>query len=266
MAEPLSVEKPQLMKSPASESSPQQAHAPHPVLKEYYDNADQRQQRVDAMFDASAPHYDWIISMMSFGSGHRYRSEAMHRHGLAEGMQVVDVGSGTGSMALIAQETVGEQGRVVAVDPSEGMLEQARRNGVRETMVGTGDRIPLEQDQFDLLTMGYALRHVADLEDTFIEYRRVLKPGAKVLLLEITRPQNRLGFHFLRFYLRGVVPMMARLFRRSPEAQELMRYYWDTIENCVPPEHILDALKAAGFKDVQRHAVFGIFSEYTGVA
>ncbi len=255
-----------IVKSPASESSDSSPLAPHPVLKEYYAEADQRQQRVDAMFNASAPHYDWIISVMSFGSGHRYRSEAMHRHGLAEGMQVVDVGSGTGSLALIAQQTVGEQGRVVAVDPSEGMLTEAKRNGVTETLVATGDRMPLDDDQFDLLSMGYALRHVADLKDTFVEYRRVLKSGGKVLLLEITRPKNRIGFHLLRFYLRGVVPLMARLFRRSPETQELMRYYWDTIENCVPPESILEALKAAGFKDVQRHVVFGIFSEYTGLA
>ncbi|TVQ29673.1 MAG: methyltransferase domain-containing protein [Wenzhouxiangella sp.] len=256
----------QILKEPATESSSSPSLAPHPVLTDYYADGDQRQSRVDAMFDASAPHYDWIISMMSFGSGRRYRAEAMHRHGLAAGMKVLDVGSGTGLLALIAQETVGESGRVVAVDPSEGMLAEARQNGVRETVVATGDKMPLEDDQFDLLSMGYALRHVADLEATFAEYRRVLKPDGKVLLLEITRPQNRLGFFLLRLYLRGLVPLVTRMIRRSPEAQELMRYYWDTIENCVPPETILDALRAAGFREVKRHTVLGIFSEYTGVA
>lgn len=255
-----------IVKEPAVDPANRPSVAPHPVLKDYYPDSEQRQGRVDAMFDASAPHYDWIISMMSFGSGRRYRAEAMHRHGLAEGMQVLDVGSGTGVLALIAQDTVGQSGRVIAVDPSEGMLAEARRNGVRETLVATGESMPLEDDRFDLLSMGYALRHVADLQATFAEYRRVLQPGAKVLLLEITRPRNPLGFHLLKFYLRGVVPLLARLVRRSPEAQELMRYYWDTIENCVPPETILEALEAAGFSQVSRHTVLGIFSEYSGVA
>lgn len=239
---------------------------PHPVLPGYYADADSRQARVDAMFDASAPHYDWITAMMSFGSGRNYRAEALRRHGLAEGMSVLDVGTGTGALALIAQEVVGDGGRVLAVDPSAGMLAQARANGVRETVQATGDDIPLDADSFDLLSMGYALRHVADLEATFREYRRLLKPGGKLLLLEITRPRNRLGFWCLRGYMRGVVPMITRVFRRSPEAQELMRYYWDTIENCVPPETILSAMQDAGFSEVRRHVVMGIFSEYTGIA
>ncbi|MCC5863752.1 MAG: class I SAM-dependent methyltransferase [Wenzhouxiangella sp.] len=239
---------------------------PHPVLSGYYANADSRQARVDAMFDASAPHYDWITAMMSFGSGRNYRAEALRRHGLAEGMSVLDVGSGTGALALIAQDAVGDGGRVLAVDPSAGMLAQARANGVCETVQATGDDIPLDSDSFDLLSMGYALRHVADLEATFREYRRLLKPGGKLLLLEITRPRNRLGFWCLRCYMRGVVPVITRVFRRSPEAQELMRYYWDTIENCVPPETILAAMQDAGFSEVRRHVVMGIFSEYTGIA
>ena len=156
-------------------------------LDEYYDSAEARRKRVDGMFDAGAKHYDWINGLMSFGSGRRYRSDALKRHGLAEGQQVLDVGSGTGVLALIAQETVGDQGRVVALDPSTGMLTQARANGVNSMVTGLAESLPFPDRQFDMLTMGYALRHVADLEQTFVEYRRVLKSGGKVLLLEITR-------------------------------------------------------------------------------
>ncbi len=253
-----------LMNEPAGRPVTPEKLSPHPVLDEYYPDESQRRERVDAMFDASAEHYDWINAMMSFGSGRRYRREAMERHGVCEGMHLLDVGSGTGVLALIAQERVGDSGRVVALDPSEGMLAQARVNGVRETVTGLGEDMPFEDGQFDMLTMGYALRHVADLEKTFREYRRVLKPGGKVLLLEITRPQNRFGFHVLRVYMRGVVPALTRIFRRSRDAQVLMRYYWDTIENCVPPKTILAALENAGFEQVERTAVMGIFSEYTG--
>ncbi len=239
--------------------------SPHPVLDEYYDSTEARRKRVDGMFDAGAKHYDWINGLMSFGSGRRYRAEALKRHGLAEGQQVLDVGSGTGVLALIAQETVGEKGRVVALDPSTGMLTQARANGVTSMITGLAESLPFPDGQFDMLTMGYALRHVADLEQTFVEYRRVLKNGGKVLLLEITRPRGRVSFWLVRAYMRGIVPFLTRVLRRSPEAEELMRYYWDTIEHCVPPESILAALSQAGLVEVERKTVMGVFSEYSAV-
>ncbi len=239
--------------------------SPHPVLEAYYDDPAARRKRVDGMFDAGAEHYDWINGLMSFGSGRRYREDALNRHGLTQGQRVLDVGCGTGVLALIAQDTVGELGQVIALDPSPGMLAQARVNGVATLVTGLAESLPFPDGNFDLLTMGYALRHVADLEQTFGEYRRVLKPGGKVLLLEITRPSGRLSFGLLRFYMRGVVPFLTRVLRRSPQAQELMRYYWDTIEHCVPPATILAALERAGLVEARRNTVMGIFSEYSAL-
>jgi demethylmenaquinone methyltransferase / 2-methoxy-6-polyprenyl-1,4-benzoquinol methylase len=72
-------------------------------------------------------------------------------------------------------------------------------------------------------------------------------------------------YHVLKFYLKHVVPAVTRVVRRSADAQELMRYYWDTIEACVPPADIQAALAAAGFTDVKRHVLNGMFSEYSAV-
>jgi demethylmenaquinone methyltransferase/2-methoxy-6-polyprenyl-1,4-benzoquinol methylase len=113
--------------------------------------------------------------------------------------------------------------------------------------------------------MGYALRHVEDLVVTFREYKRALRPGGKVLLLEITRPEGRFHYHALKFYLKHVVPTITRIVRRSAEAQRLMQYYWDTIEACVPPADIMAALAIAGFTDVKRHVLNGMFSEYSAI-
>ncbi len=239
--------------------------APHPVLTEYYRDEAGRRRRVDQLFDASARHYDWINRLMSLGSGHRYRRDALLRAGLAPGMRLLDVGSGTGAIALLGQEIVGVSGEVVALDPSTGMLEIARAAGVLHTVPGCAESLPFADAGFDFLTMGYALRHVADLQISFVEFRRVLQPGGRLLILEITRPAPGLGYRFLRFYLRTLVPLLTRLLRRSPEAQTLMRYYWETIEHCVPPATILAALEAAGFEQVRREVQLGIFSEYSGV-
>lgn len=112
--------------------------------------------------------------------------------------------------------------------------------------------------------MGCALRHVADLESTFLEFRRVLRPGGHLLLLEITAPDRGLSFRLLRFYLRRCVPQFARCHGRIPG--ELMAYYWDTFEQCEAPAAILEALGTSGFSDAHRRVELGVFSEYRAVA
>lgn len=239
--------------------------APHPVLTGYYRDEAERRQRVTQLFDASARHYDWINRMMSLGSGARYRRDALLRAGLVPGRKVLDVGAGTGVIALLAQDIVGEAGEVTAVDPSPGMLEVARTAGVRHTVPGRAESLPFADARFDLLAMGYALRHVPDLHAAFAECLRVLQPGGKLLILEITRPRRGLGYRLLRFYLGTLVPWVTRLLRGSSEAQTLMRYYWETIEHCVPPLTILAALEVAGFVQVRRDVRLGIFSEYSAL-
>lgn len=238
---------------------------PHPVLTRYYQDEEQRLRRVSAWFDEAAGDYDWLNQAASFGSGARYRKQALVRCGLTEGMSLLDAGSGTGVIAAQGQEIVGRRGLVVALDPSLGMMSHAARRGVRRRVRGVAEALPFPDGQFDRLTMGYALRHVADLRTTFQEYLRVLKPGGKVLLLEITRPSSRVQHAVLAFYLGRVVPFLARFGRGGRSSRELMEYYWDTIENCVPPEVILEALVDAGFSQVERRVQNGILSEYTGV-
>ncbi len=239
--------------------------APHPLLSDYYSNMENRREKVDQMFDDSAEYYDWITDLMSFGSGRNYRKQALNRINLAQGMSLIDIGAGTGVISKIAQDIVGENGSVLAVDPSKGMLEQARLRGVKNIEVGIAEALPSEDNTHDVLTMGYALRHIADLNIAFNEYLRVLKPGGKVLLLEITCPKNKLGKALLKFYMKGIIPLIARVFKGSKNTQELMLYYWDTIEACVPPKMILESLKQAGFVNVERKLIMGTFSEYVAV-
>ena len=239
------------------------ATAPHPVLGRYYANEAEHRPFVNTLFDKAAPHYDWLGAVLSLGSQHAYRRLALHRAGVGAGMRVLDVATGTGLVAGEARRLVGETGSVVGVDPNPGMLGQARRVHDVRLVQGRAEDLPFDDDAFDALSMGYALRHVASLEVAFREYRRVLRPGGRLLLLEISRPTTRVGRWLLRGYLQCVAPLLARVRTRNRYAGLLMRYYWDTIVQCVPPETILAVLRESGFDDVRRRLTGGIFSEYT---
>src|SRR5258706_2082596 len=233
----------------------------HPWVTRFYADEAERRRRMRTWFDAAAPDYNWINQAMSFGSGNHYRREALLRAGLTAGMSLLDTGCGTGIVAVQGQQIVGSKGKVVGLDPSAGMLREAGRRGMRRRVRAVAETLPFPDEKFDVLSMGYALRHVPDLRTTFQEYRRVLKPGGKVLLLEITPPRSRLATVFLKLYMGRILPILARFGHGGRTTQTLMEYYWETIENCVPPDVILGALKDAGFSQVERRVEIGMMSE-----
>lgn len=236
---------------------------PHPTLPRYYEDAGARAGFVRRIFDAGATDYDRIERMMALGSGSWYRRMALGRAGLAAGMRVLDVAIGTGLVAREEVEIVGDPARVLGLDPSAGMLAEAVRNLSVRVVMGRAEQLPLADGEFDFLSMGYALRHVADLAEAFAEFHRVLRPGGRVCILEITRPRGRLAGAILRQYMRYVVPALARLTGRRTESPLLWEYFWDTIAACVPPERVTAALKRAGFENIVTEKDLGIFSQYT---
>jgi len=237
---------------------------PHTPLPAYYGDEVEHEQFLRRIFDDTAPDYDRIERVLAFGSGPWYRRAALQRAGLAPGAVVLDVGIGTGLVAREALALIGNQGRLVGVDPSPGMMGEVALPGV-ELISGRAESLPRADASSDFVSMGYALRHIADVGAAFGEFSRVLRPGGRLLVLEITKPAGRVGTALLKAYMHAVVPMIARLVARKRDTAELWRYYWDTIEACIPPEAVLGALRAAGFEQVKRHVELGIFSEYTAV-
>jgi demethylmenaquinone methyltransferase / 2-methoxy-6-polyprenyl-1,4-benzoquinol methylase len=251
----------------ASESTAATASAagglrPHQPLTEYYADEDGRQRFVRRIFDDTAVDYDRIETMMALGSGRWYRRQALLRAGLGAGMQVVDVGIGTGLLAREALHCIGPGGSLVGVDPSPGMLAQVALDGV-ELVQGRAEALGRGPASADFVAMGYALRHLSDVDAALAEFFRVLRPGGRLLMLEITRPQRPLATLMLKLYMRTVVPALARLVARKADTSRLWRYYWDTIDACIAPPRVLEAMRSAGFVDVGRHVELGLFSEYT---
>jgi len=235
---------------------------PHPPLRDYYPAEPDRSAWVREIFDRTAADYDRVERVLGLGSGPWYRRRALREAGLKPGMSVVDVGTGTGLLASAAARMVGDPARITGVDPSAGMMEHARVPAGVQLLAGSAERLPVPDGSADFLSMGYALRHVSDLSAVFAEFYRVLRPGGRLCVLEITLPQRAWGRALLKGWLNGCVPWIAAAVARRRDTPLLMRYYWDTIAACVPPPTILAAITAAGFAGVARHVDLGIFSAY----
>lgn len=239
--------------------------SPIPTMPEYFSNDEEKNRFISGIFDRTAPDYDRMERLLGLGSGSWYRRQALIRAGLASGMNVIDVAVGTGLVAREAVRIVGNPTLVTGVDPSPGMLGSAKvPEGVRLAR-GRAEAIPFPDSSFEFLSMGYALRHISDLAAAFREFNRVLKPGGRVCILEITAPKGRVAKWLLKAYMRGVVPTVGRIFARSSATAELWRYYWDTIEACVPAADVVATLQACGFENVRPVVAYGIFSEYQAV-
>jgi demethylmenaquinone methyltransferase / 2-methoxy-6-polyprenyl-1,4-benzoquinol methylase len=239
------------------------AAQPHPPLPEYYAAPRERGRFVRGLFNGTAGDYNRINQIFSLGSGGWYRRQALLRAGLRPGHRILDIAVGTGLVAAEALRITGRPADVVGLDVSEGMLAEARRGLPIPLVQAQAEALPVAEASLDFVSMGYALRHVADLAVTFAEYRRVLKPGGTLLLLEIGRPESRLAYALARAYLGGVVPAVCRWTTPRGRSDRLMRYYWDTIDACVPAETILHHLDGAGFEAVRCDTQLGVFRAYS---
>jgi demethylmenaquinone methyltransferase/2-methoxy-6-polyprenyl-1,4-benzoquinol methylase len=247
--------------------SPEPIHSPEPVpphtpLTEYYPSPDVRSRYVMDLFDRTAPHYNTVEALFLNG-GLLYRRMSMRIAGISKGMKVLDVATGTGAVARNAAKLVGPEGRVFGCDPSRGMLAEAQKTFHGPVTRGVAQQLPFADDTFDFVTMGIALRHVSDLVAAFSEYRRVLKPGGRLWILESHVATSRFGHWATRLVWAKIIPVLTLLFTRSRDAKLLMDYYWDTVEQCVAPEKIVEALETAGFEQARSRVTLpGAFCEY----
>ncbi len=237
-------------------------HAPHAPLTEYYEREEDRRAWVGEQFDKTAADYDRIERVLGLGTGPAYRRKMLAFAGLQPGMRMLDVGMGTGLVAKQAVRILGNASMVTGVDPSVGMIQNAKLPAGVTVVEGRAERIPLADAGFDFLSMGYALRHVSDMSVAFAEFHRVLKPGGKVCIMEITTPPGKIGTALLKGYCKYVVPALAKLIAKDKDTAQLWRYYWDTIEACAAPEKVMATLESAGFVNVRRNRDLGMFTTY----
>jgi demethylmenaquinone methyltransferase/2-methoxy-6-polyprenyl-1,4-benzoquinol methylase len=235
------------------------------VVGDYYSTTDEKQQFLRDIFDRTAPFYEGIATWGWFGSGGIYRRNVLRRAGLKSHMRVIDVASGTGPVARALMRLLDSPDQIVCVEPSAGMLAESRKMVPCVHHQSTAENLPEPDQSFDFLTMGFALRHVDNLDATFTEFRRVLKDGGKALVLDVTLPDNRVGRFLFKTYFKHILPALTLVFSRNREAHRLMKYYWETMEQMTGREEVAAIMREAGFRTVTHRVMLGCFSEYEAV-
>jgi demethylmenaquinone methyltransferase/2-methoxy-6-polyprenyl-1,4-benzoquinol methylase len=214
---------------------------------------------VRAMFDRIAPVYDAMNRVMTAGLDGRWRA-ATAAAVVRTGDRVLDSCCGTGDLALACVRTGGQ---VTGLDFSERMLGRAREKSSEVDWVrGDALALPFEDSSFDSATVGFGVRNLADLEPGLRELRRVLRPGGRLGILEITRPRGVLA-PFYRLWFDGVVPALGRVLPGG----SAYTYLPASVRRFPGPEDLAALLRAAGFEDVRyRRFAGGIVALHTGVA
>jgi demethylmenaquinone methyltransferase/2-methoxy-6-polyprenyl-1,4-benzoquinol methylase len=231
---------------------------------DYYADPAQRSLLARKLFNGTAQHYDTVNRLFSLGSGAWYRRRCLRRAGVHPGARIVDVAVGTGLLAREAGRITGDRGALTGVDISEAMLAIARKNLRIPLIQAAAEALPLAPGIAEFVTMGYALRHVADLGAAFCEALRILRPGGTIVLLEISPPRNRITRLLAKVYIGGIVPVLSLLMTRDRRARTLMLYHWHSIANYLSPEMVTSMMASSGFQNVKCETEFGLFQLYTG--
>jgi demethylmenaquinone methyltransferase/2-methoxy-6-polyprenyl-1,4-benzoquinol methylase len=211
---------------------------------------------VQVMFDRISRVYDPMNLAISAFQEPRWRRRLVERARLRPGGSALDVASGTGKVAADLHRRVQPGGQVLGVDLSPGMIAVAQRrysgrDGL-EFKVGDALALPTEDDAFDAATIAFGMRNLPDYRRGFEEMARSVRPGGRVLCLEISRPQSRLA-RILRWWFDRIVPVIGRIAGQGDAYAYLVR----SVHNYPGPERIAAIMREAGLVDVTWQGMSG---------
>jgi demethylmenaquinone methyltransferase/2-methoxy-6-polyprenyl-1,4-benzoquinol methylase len=220
------------------------------------------------MFDRIAGVYDLMNTAMTVGLHHRWRERAVDRAEVGPEDSALDVCCGTGDLALALAERIGAQGTVIGCDFSEAMLELARRKAAERGASGVrfewadALELPYEDESFDAVTVGFGVRNLADLERGLAEMARVLRPGGRLVILEITQPRRPPLSMFFSLWFDRIVPLLGSV----AGDRAAYTYLPESVKRFPDPEGLAAAIAGAGLERI-RYTVLagGIIAIHSGV-
>jgi len=211
---------------------------------------------VRVMFDRIAGRYDLMNLLISAFQEPRWRQRLVEAAGLRPGGSALDVASGTGKVAADLQRRAGPTGRVLGVDLSSGMTAVAQKRYANRPglgyLVGNAMELPTRDGEFDAATIAFGMRNLPDYGRGFAEMARSVRPGGRVLCLEIARPRSRLA-RFMRWWFDKIVPVIGRVAGQGPAYGYLVR----SVQAYPSPERIAEIMAEAGLVDVRWSGLTG---------
>ena len=215
---------------------------------------------VQRMFDRIAPVYDAMNCVMTAGLDQRWR-RATVREAVLPGERVLDACCGTGDLAVAARKAGARE--VIGIDFSERMLERARRKAPEvEWIQADVLALPFDDGSFDAAVVGFGVRNVEDLAAGLKELRRVLRPGGRLGILEITKPRGPLAI-FYKLWFDRIVPLLGRVLPGGAA----YTYLPASVRRFPGPEELADLLRTCGFENVRfRRFAGGIVALHVGEA
>lgn len=234
---------------------------PTPDLRARFDAAGGKPVYVRSMFDTIARVYDVMNRIMTGGLDGRWRDFAARQAALAYGERALDLGTGTGDMAIALARRSPASARIVGVDFSEGMLavarEKVQRRGLGgrvELLRGDGQGLDFPDGAFDVVTSAWVARNLSDLPGGFREMRRVTRPGGRVVCLEMSHPYNPIfnwGFHL---YFDRLIPLLGTVVGKAFDAYS---YLPSSVISHPDAPTLKRIMESAGWTDVRYYYLMG---------
>lgn len=228
--------------------------APAPALRERFDAAGGKPAYVRRMFGRIAGVYDLMNRVMTLGLDGRWRDFAARQVALGPGQSALDVGTGTGDLAIAVARRGAADARVVGVDFAPEMLAigeaKLRRLGLTGRIAlrqGDGEGLAFPDDTFDACCSAFVVRNLADLPAGLREMRRVVKPGGRIVCLEMSHPHNPLFAFAFHIYFDRLVPLLGKLIGRAFDAYSYLPSSVSSFPDAPALKHLFEQ---AGWQDV----------------
>ncbi len=229
--------------------------------------------RIMGMFDHLAPRYDLFNRLMGMGMANGWRRKALLP--LRPGMRVLDLGCGTGDLAILSAKILKGSGEVVAIDFSEKMLDFAKKRLKKTHLSGQvlapvhfvlkkAEELPMQENYYDLAVSGFVLRNIYENIDRILDgVRRSLKAGGRISFLDLTEPSNPWIRALWRLYMSTVVAVYGKALFGG---EYPISYLTESANRFSKPHDFKERLKAAGFKEIRAQSMMlGIIVLYQAV-
>lgn len=227
-------------------------------------------QKVEQMFDSIAPDYDRLNHLLSLGTDKSWRRRALKQIITPSAPQkILDVACGTGDFSIAIAKAAHPHSRITGADLSQGMLDIMQKKVAKEglqkqisTMRCNCENLPFEDASFDRVTIAFGIRNFEHREAALQEFARVLKPGGKIVILELSVPSKPWLKSLYNFYFTKILPVIGGFVSGNKGAY---RYLPASVLNFPGPEAWCATMQDCGFRNVTHKAfTFGICRMYTG--